>query len=186
MHIMEKILTTILFKKNSLDLPEIEFINPDEFENAKHQRNKDPKVRQTCYTLVLSLINGSIENFEILLSLNLLSLNADESKDEKKTQFSRMALSNAPKCEGHLGLRNLGCICYMNSMLQQFYMVPTLRYGVLQVNDKVPIQRDNALNVDDSMFHQVQRMFTFLDLSQREDYVPHGFCYSFKDYEVYS
>ncbi len=32
---------------------------------------------------------------------------------------------------GFVGLRNPGCICYMNSLLQQIYMTPTLRYGLL-------------------------------------------------------
>lgn len=38
----------------------------------------------------------------------------------------------ADKAEcGYVGLQNLGATCYMNSLLQQLYMVPALRYGVL-------------------------------------------------------
>lgn len=33
------------------------------------------------------------------------------------------------------GLRNLGAVCYMLAMLQQFYMNPTFRYLMLRVND---------------------------------------------------
>ena len=32
---------------------------------------------------------------------------------------------------GYVGLQNLGATCYMNSLLQQLYMVPALRFGVL-------------------------------------------------------
>jgi hypothetical protein len=36
---------------------------------------------------------------------------------------------------GYVGLRNLGATCYMNSLLQQFYGVEALRYGVLATVD---------------------------------------------------
>lgn len=37
----------------------------------------------------------------------------------------------------YVGLRNPGCICYMNSMNQQFFMIPPLRYNLLAVDDGV-------------------------------------------------
>jgi uncharacterized UBP type Zn finger protein len=181
---MEKILTTILFKKIAPNIIETDFIDPEEFENAKSKRNKDPNVRQACFTLVLSLINGSFENFEAMMSLNLLNLNSPEEERKDERGSNKTSLSQGKRREGFLGLRNLGCICYMNSMLQQFYMVPTLRYGVLQTNDAIPPNMENIANIDDNMFHQFQRMCTFLDLSLREDYNPHPFCYSYKDVSV--
>jgi len=36
---------------------------------------------------------------------------------------------------GYAGLRNLGCICYMNSMIQQFYHIPSFRYCLLAADD---------------------------------------------------
>lgn len=36
---------------------------------------------------------------------------------------------------GYVGIRNLGCICYMNAMMQQFYMTPEFRYAILRAND---------------------------------------------------
>jgi ubiquitin C-terminal hydrolase len=39
---------------------------------------------------------------------------------------------------GHVGLKNLGCICYMNAMVQQFFMTPTFRFALLMADDKKP------------------------------------------------
>ena len=36
--------------------------------------------------------------------------------------------------------------------------------------------------VDDNAFHQLQRIFGFLELTNRRDFNPIGFCFSFKDW----
>lgn len=33
----------------------------------------------------------------------------------------------------HAGMRNLGCICYLLSVMQQFFMIPAFRQGILDV-----------------------------------------------------
>ena len=85
----------------------------------------------------------------------------------------------------YVGLRNLGCICYMNSMMQQFFMIPAFRYNLLCVEDgKDPeVVEYKGRNVDDNMFHQMQRLFTNLELSARMDYNPFGFCFAFKEFD---
>ena len=42
------------------------------------------------------------------------------------------------RSNGFVGLRNLGSICYMNSMLQQFFAIPAFRYSVLAIQDACP------------------------------------------------
>jgi len=82
---------------------------------------------------------------------------------------------------GFSGLKNLGSICYMNSILQQFFNIPSFRYALLQANDKKePNYTDPNKEIDDNVLHQIQKMFTYLELSNRSDYNPTEFCYSFK------
>ena len=83
------------------------------------------------------------------------------------------------------GLKNLGCICYMNAMMQQFFMIPTFRYNLLSVDDGVPedIKEYKGQKVDDNVMHQLQKLMAHLELSERTDYNPFEFCFAFKDFE---
>lgn len=85
----------------------------------------------------------------------------------------------------YVGLKNLGCICYMNSMMQQFFMIPAFRYNMLCVDDGVKpdmVQYKNDMH-DDNMLHQMQRLMAHLELSQRVDYNPVSFCFAFKEFD---
>lgn len=183
-NLIQGLMTKVLFKQSSKELKEMlqqmEYINPDKYDDNNGSRNADQNLRTVCYNFILAMLNGSIENFEKFFSINVLE--SDNTKVAKQENL-RTIFSNNVKQEGFVGLRNLGCICYMNSMLQQFFMVPIFRYCLLQVNDYVSVNKDNALSIDDNVFHQVQRMFSYLEMSNREDYVPHSFCFSYKDWE---
>ena len=82
-----------------------------------------------------------------------------------------------------VGLKNLGCICYMNAMMQQFFMIPAFRYNLLSIDDHSPedIQEYKGQKVDDNVLHQLQKLMAHLELSERTDYNPFEFCFSFKD-----
>jgi ubiquitin carboxyl-terminal hydrolase 34 len=71
----------------------------------------------------------------------------------------------------------------MNSMLQQFFMIPAFRYNLLCVDDKVPLdlQEYKGLKIDDNVLHQLQKLMAHLELSERTEYNPLEFCFAFKD-----
>lgn len=64
-------------------------------------------------------------------------------------------------------------------------MIPAFRYNLLCVEDgkASDIQEYKGRWVDDNMFHQMQKLFTNLELSERMDYNPFGFCFAFKEFD---
>jgi len=45
---------------------------------------------------------------------------------------------NQRSSTGFAGLKNLGNICYINSMMQQLFMNKAFRYLILRINDYEP------------------------------------------------
>lgn len=75
------------------------------------------------------------------------------------------------KAKGLVGISNLGAICYMNSVLQQFFMIPKFKNTILTLSNP---DKDNLL-------YQLQKMFVFLSCSERQFYLPTDFIEKFKD-----
>lgn len=82
-------------------------------------------------------------------------------------------------------MKNLGNICYMNSMIQQLYTNKTFRYLLLRANDrKDPEWTFDAKGeqVDDNFLHQIQRIFAYLDKTTRQEFTPMAFCIAYKPF----
>jgi uncharacterized UBP type Zn finger protein len=47
------------------------------------------------------------------------------------TDWNIQSKFNDKSSTGYVGLYNLGCICYMNSLLQQLFMIPSFREPLL-------------------------------------------------------
>jgi ubiquitin C-terminal hydrolase len=48
---------------------------------------------------------------------------------------------------GYVGLNNPGCICYMNSSIQQLFMMTELREAILRINQK------NLIDPKENLLH---------------------------------
>jgi len=48
---------------------------------------------------------------------------------------------------GYVGLKNLGCICYMNSLNQQLFMIPGFRNDILSISDPNNDKNEDADNM---------------------------------------
>ena len=68
---------------------------------------------------------------------------------------------------GYVGLKNLACTCYMNSILQQLFMVHVLKYAIISLSN-------NSIN--NNILIQMQLLFANLQLSEKDYYNPSGLC----------
>ena len=61
----------------------------------------------------------------------------------------------------------------------------TFRYAVMYADDheEPKIISTPRYNLDDNLLHQLQKMYTYLTFSEKMDYNPGEFCYSFKDFD---
>ena len=145
---------------------------------------KSSDSRRAAYKILVHLTKHSQNNLRTFLETGLIPLLKTVPVQQN---WNFMPSLDTKSIYGYVGLRNLGCICYMNAMLQQFFMCQQFRYSFLMVDDKEAPNmkkppKDKWGDVDDNVVHQLQKMFGYLELSDRQDYNPYEFCFSFKDY----
>lgn len=148
---------------------------------AAGHKCKTEDSRKWGYKLLWTLCNSSPKLLAQLLREGMVPL-CDQIKLYNKWNYVPSSDSKSSK---FVGLRNLGCICYMNSMLQQFYMIPSFRHLLLKADDGQPedMQEYKGQVINDNVLHQLQSMFGHLELSERQDFNPFEFCFSFKDFD---
>ena len=76
-----------------------------------------------------------------------------------------VAYATSKSRSGYVGLKNMGCICYMNSTMQQFFMVKGFREGILTYEDT---EEDK----DESLMYQLQSLFAHLQETHKAYYNP--------------
>jgi len=74
---------------------------------------------------------------------------------------------------GHVGLENLGCTCYMNSLLQQLFMEPQFRHRLLSIESTDEEKEKTPL-------YQLQSVFAHLQESAMKYATTADFCKVFK------
>ena len=112
-----------------------------------------------------------------------------ENKDDNKSNNKRSREKETKKNEKrikkkskYIGIRNLGTICYLNSVIQQLYMIPLFKYSILDADDKAEQVKNDYIE-DDNILHQLQRLFTYLSYTSWGEVIPKDFFLSIKDYD---
>jgi hypothetical protein len=101
------------------------------------------------------------------------------------TKYNSLSYYSVKSPTGYCGLINPGCICYMISCLQQFYMVPSFRQAILKLNfnNSTSSTASGFKDDSDSFLFQLYKMFAYLQESVLYAYDLSDFCNAFKDFE---
>ena len=135
--------------------------------------------RSNAFKLLNTLSRDCLSNYNEVMQY-LMPLHANATwRTKREADWNISPRANEKSMTGFVGLKNLGCICYMNSLMQQFFMIPSFRQDILAVNDP----NKNSTPKDDNVLYQIQCIFTALQTSEKQYYNPKGFCHAFKDWD---
>jgi len=73
-------------------------------------------------------------------------------------EWDFLPIMGARTPRGFVGLKNAGATCYMNSVLQQLYMVHPIRLGILSAYGAA-IDNNDDFNGDDKNDNEVSYLF---------------------------
>ncbi|XP_022644946.1 probable ubiquitin carboxyl-terminal hydrolase FAF-X isoform X2 [Varroa jacobsoni] len=114
----------------------------------------------------------------------ILSYMFYSDKNARITEWEYFPAVGPRPPKGFVGLKNAGATCYMNSVLQQLYMIKPIRQGLLSLKDVVTeSDLTNGGNESDynlGVLKQVMIIFGFLEKSRQQFYVPQGFWNHFR------
>lgn len=130
------------------------------FEMPKHNNDKSvippPKCksqnsRNAAFKLLLALASQSNENLSEILQFITPIHVGGQWRTKRYLDWHITAKENEKSLTGYVGIKNLGCskkslfsysvlitsllVCYMNSQMQQLYMIPGFRKAVMEVDD---------------------------------------------------
>ncbi|XP_054167467.1 probable ubiquitin carboxyl-terminal hydrolase FAF-X [Oppia nitens] len=166
-----------------------------------------PSTLAAAYDCLVALSTGCAYNLQ-LTATTLIEM--FYSTNETLVDWEYLPPIGPRSPRGFVGLKNAGATCYMNSVLQQLYMIQEVRDGILAIegaatdpnedfsgddrNDSIHLSllsidqnRIEESNKDDSrkdynlgVLKQIQAIFGHLILSKCQYYVPKGFWRHFK------
>ena len=106
---------------------------------------KHTQTRQHVFKLLRELCQDNQENLKRtldLLSNNHKKLPYFSFDDTPASSSTTMLNSELKNTTGYVGLKNLGCTCYMNSLIQQFFMILPLRNTILNSEVKIKLNKN--------------------------------------------
>ncbi|XP_052027548.1 probable ubiquitin carboxyl-terminal hydrolase FAF-X [Apodemus sylvaticus] len=141
-----------------------------------------PATINAGFELLVALAVGCVRNLkQIVDSLTeMYYIGTAITTCEALTEWEYLPPVGPRPPKGFVGLKNAGATCYMNSVIQQLYMIPSIRNGILaiegtgsDVDDDMSgdEKQDNESNVDprDDVFGYPQQFEDKPPLSKTED-----------------
>ena len=144
-----------------------------ENDNDKNQNPtylfSDDQLRKNAFDLLSNLISIDNKYFNII---SPLFINHHKNILEKKSDLPLDSPIRDTISKKFLGLKNFGATCYLNSLFQQMYMIPTFKKDIFDFN----ITEDK----EESTLYNMQISFANLQKSIMAYYPPITFIKSFK------
>lgn len=129
---------------------------------------KHPNTRNAAFNLLILLYQQNSENMIFLtekIALHHVPYNLLRAREFE---------SNRKSLTGFVGLRNFGCTCYMNSLMQQLFMIKPFCDGILEV------EYESTQSLSDNLLYQMQVLMANLKFSEKQCFEPRGICNTFK------
>ncbi|XP_059219639.1 probable ubiquitin carboxyl-terminal hydrolase FAF isoform X3 [Stomoxys calcitrans] len=164
---------------------------------------RSPHTIAAACELLIALCQNCVPNMKLLTNtlIDFVCTDTDPLRE-----WDYLPPVGARPTKGFCGLKNAGATCYMNSVLQQLYMVPSIRVGILKADGAATNENEdfsgepesNALGGGSSLFNSnddsndvrknyhvvilkhVQAIFAHLGHSSLQFYVPRGLWTHFK------
>ncbi|XP_076099132.1 ubiquitin carboxyl-terminal hydrolase 34-like isoform X2 [Mytilus galloprovincialis] len=127
---------------------------------------KSQTARGAAYDLLVEFVKNCVENFRILHN-KMMQQHSKDSHSQYPWDYWPHE-DGRSKC-GYVGLTNLGATCYMATCMQHLYMIPQARQSVLQA-------KCTKQNRYEETLIEIQKMFAYLQESERKAYNPRSFC----------
>lgn len=160
-----------------------------------------PQTQAAAFDLLITLCLNCVENFKQLVSMLTEMFYSDP--ETTITEWDYLPAVGPRPFQGFVGLKNAGATCYMNSVLQQLYMVESIKEGILAAegaatdpnedftgeermdlesdcHDERNCLDDNRKDYNVGILKQVQAIFGHLACSRLQYYVPRGLWRHFK------
>lgn len=157
---------------------------------------QSPPTVMAAFDLLVGLCTGCPANLKLVA--NILTEMFYTDKDDVLTDWEYLPPIGPRPNNGFVGLKNAGATCYMNSVLQQLFMIDGIREGILTAegacND--PEEDFSTDERDDDheeivegeqnreykilILKQVQAIFAHLAYTKQQFYIPRGLWKHFR------
>eukprot|EP01083_Nonionella_stella_P218749 784141_1 len=136
----------------------------------------DPKQQRLIDILLIPLVE------HLNITSDVIVDNIYDAEDEQKQPKQKTVANQRQSFAGHVGLVNLGSTCYLNSILQQLFMIPSFTDAILSFDSKLQPQTAGTTQGNDSsrVLHELQRLFLSLSQSHRKYVDTKKFCHQLR------
>ena len=175
----EDFITYFLNKVNLTDLFFNKYLFKKSNENPIDSENEflyGTNVKKELMEFLIYLMQNSEYSFREKISMTIwekidIYHKSGFWKTDKKRDWE-LDYKEIPKNK-YVGLKNMACTCFLNSIIQQLYMIPMLRETILNIN--LNPAENNIISVENTVLYQLQILFASLKTFDCKFYDPRQF-----------